>query len=84
MHPIALKVGNSIERGSCPTFVTPFSQEILEAPQLSKVKMPFVDLFDGTMDPDDHLDVYKAQMCVQDVDDATCCRYFLDTLKGIA
>ena len=46
--------------------------------------MPSVDLFDGTTDPDDHLDVYKAQMYVQDVDDVTCCRYFLATLKGIA
>jgi len=84
IHPTALKVGNSIERGSCPTFVTPFSREILEAPRLSKVKMPSVDLFDGTTYPDDHVDVYKAQIYVQDVDDATCCRYFPATLKGIA
>jgi len=28
-HPTALKVGNSIERVSCPTFITPFSREIL-------------------------------------------------------
>jgi len=84
VHPTALKVGNSIERGSYPTFVTPFSQEILEAPRLSKVKMPSIDLFDGTTDPDDPVDVYKAQMYVQDVDDRTCCRYFPATLKGIA
>ena len=83
-NPTTLKVGNSIERGSCPTFVTPFSREILEAPCLSKVKMPSVDLFDETTDPDDHVDVYKAQMYVQDVDDATCCRYVPATLKGIA
>jgi len=61
-----------------------FSREIFEAPRLRKVKMPSVDLFDGTTDPDDHIDVYKAQMYVQDVDDATCCRYFPATLKGIA
>ena len=29
--------------------------------------MPSVDLFDGTTDPDNHLDVYKAQMYIQDV-----------------
>ena len=51
---------------------------------MSKGKTPPVDLFDGTTDLDDHLDVYKAQMYVQDVDDATCCRYFPATLKGIA
>ena len=27
VHPIVLKVRNSIERGSCLTFVTPFSRE---------------------------------------------------------
>ena len=57
VRPTTLKVGNSLERGSCPTYVTPFSREILEAPRLNKVKMPSVDLFDGTTDPDDHLDV---------------------------
>ena len=64
MHPTVLKVGNSIERGSYPTFATPFSREILEAPHLSKVKMSSVDLFDGTTNPDDHLDVDKAQIYV--------------------
>jgi len=46
--------------------------------------MPSVDLFDRSTDPDDHLDVYKAQVCVQDVDDVMCCRYFPPTLKGIS
>jgi len=46
--------------------------------------MPSVELFDRTMDLNDHLDVYKAQMYVQDVDDATCIIYFPATLKGIA
>ena len=46
--------------------------------------MPSVELFDGITDPDDHLDVYKAQMYVQNLEDVMCCRYFLTTLKGIA
>ena len=46
--------------------------------------MPSIELFDGTTNPDDHLDVYKVQMYVQDVDDATCCLYFSVSLKGIA
>jgi len=79
-----LKIENSSERGSLPTFATPFSREILEAPRLSKVKMPSIELFDETTDLDDHLDVYKVQMYVQDMDDPTCCRYFPATLKGIA
>jgi len=35
--------------------------------------MPSVEPFDGTTYQDDHLDVYKAQMYLEDVDDATCC-----------
>jgi len=46
--------------------------------------MPTVDLHDRTTDPKEHLGVYKAQMYVQDVDDAANCRYFPATLKGVA
>jgi len=31
---------------------------------MNKVKMPSVELFDGTTDPNVHLDIYKAQMYV--------------------
>jgi len=84
IHPTVIRNENSSERGSLPTFSTPFNREILKAPRLNKVKMPSIELFDGTTDPDDHLDIYKAQMYAQDMDDATCCRYFPATLKGIA
>ena len=46
--------------------------------------MPTVDFYDGMTDPKEHLGVYKAQMYVQDVDDAAYCCYFLATLKGVA
>ena len=46
--------------------------------------MPTINSFDGITDLDDHLDVCKAHMYVQDIDDATYCSYFLATLKGIA
>jgi len=46
--------------------------------------MPTVELCDGTTDPGDHMGVYTAQMHVQDMDDATYCRYFLATFKGVA
>ena len=54
------------------------------APRITKVKMPTLDPFDETTDPDDHLSTYKHMMYVQGVDDATWCRYFPATLKGIA
>ena len=56
----------------------------MEAPHPNKVKMPFVEPFDGTTDPNDHLDVYRAQMYIQDVDDAMCFLYFPTTPRGIA
>ena len=62
--PPVLRVGGPPERGLLPTFATPFSWEIIEAAHCKKLKMPSVELFGGTMDPDNHLDVYKARMCV--------------------
>jgi len=45
--------------------------------------MPTIDPFDRTSNPADHLDIYKGNIYVQDVDDITCCIYFPPTLKGI-
>ena len=82
--PPVLRVGSSSRRGLLPTFATSFNWEIIEAPRSKKVKMPSIEPFDGTTDPDDHLDVYKAHMYVQDVDDTICYRYFPATLRGTA
>jgi len=65
-------------------FSAPFSAEIINAPCYGKVQMPTLDLYDGTADPKEHLGIYKAQMYVQDVDDAAYCRYFPTTLKRVA
>jgi len=46
--------------------------------------MTTVDLYDGTTNLERHLGVYKAQMYIQDVDDAAYCKNFLATLKGVA
>lgn len=46
--------------------------------------MSTVDLYDGNTDPEEHLGLYKAHMYVQDVDDATYCRYFPATLEEVA
>jgi len=81
--PPVLEVGGSSRRRLLPTFATPFSQEIMDVPRPKKVKMPSVEPFDGTTDFYDHLDVYKAQMYIQDVEDAIFCPYFPTTLRGI-
>jgi len=75
---------DSYRRVLLRTFATPFNREITENPRLKKVKIPFVEPFDGTTDPNDHWDVYKAQMYIQDVDDSICCWYFPTTQRGIA
>ena len=46
--------------------------------------MPTMGRYDGMTDPEEHLGVYKAQMHVQDVDNAKYCRYFPATLKEVA
>ena len=56
----------------------------MEAHCPKKVKISSIKAFDGTTDPDQRLDVYKVQMYVQDMNDATCCRCFPITSKGIA
>ena len=33
--------------------------------------------FDGAINPDDNVDIYKVQIYIQDVEAMTCCRYFL-------
>jgi len=33
------------------SFAPPFNQEIMEAPRPKKVKIPSLDLYDGTTDP---------------------------------
>jgi len=63
---------------------TPFSAEVINASRLEKVKMPTLELYDGTMGLKEHLVVYKTEMYIQDMDDAAYCRCFPATLKGLA
>jgi len=44
--------------------------------------MPTVELYDGTTDPEEHHWVYKAQMYVQDVDNAAYCSIFPGYLES--
>ena len=67
--------------GSVP-FNMPFNAEVINTPRLEKVKMPNLELYDGTADPEEHLVLYKAHTYVQDMDDAAYYRYFHTTLKG--
>ncbi|XP_059669077.1 uncharacterized protein LOC132314203 [Cornus florida] len=61
-----------------------FSPAVMSYPLLSKFKMPTLESFDGTWDPLDHLETYKALMYLQAVPDEIMCRAFPTTLKGWA
>ena len=55
----------------------------MEIPHRRNVRMPTIDSFDGTTNSNDHIDIYKAHIYIQNVDDASFYRYFPATLKGI-
>jgi len=59
----------------------PFNAEVINA-KLGEVNMPTLELYDGTTDLGEHLQGYKAQMYVQDVDDTPHCSNFPATVKG--
>ncbi|XP_059639659.1 uncharacterized protein LOC132282045 [Cornus florida] len=61
-----------------------FSPAVMSCPLPSKFKMPTLKSFDGTRDPLDHLETYKALMYLQAVLDEIMCRAFPTTLKGWA
>ena len=56
----------------------------MNTPRRDKVKVPTIEPFDGTTDPEEHMAAYAAQMNVQTGCGATWCRYFPTTLKGLA
>ncbi|XP_056688299.1 uncharacterized protein [Spinacia oleracea] len=63
---------------------TPFSEDIMNAPKEPKVKTPTIEAYDGTTDPHMHLVAYRHHMYVQGTNEATWCKYFPATLKGVA
>nr|KYP53992.1 hypothetical protein KK1_000157 [Cajanus cajan] len=43
-----------------------------------------LDKYDGTTDPDEHVDIFLTQVTLSTIDDAALCRIFLTSLKGRA
>ncbi|XP_056698362.1 uncharacterized protein [Spinacia oleracea] len=56
----------------------------MAAPKEPKVKASTMDAYDDTTDPDMHLLAYWHHMYVQGTNEATWCKYFPATLKGVA
>ncbi|XP_059446601.1 uncharacterized protein LOC132178164 [Corylus avellana] len=49
-----------------------------------KFKMPRVDKYDGSGDPSDHMESFRAHIILHDTPDEIACRAFPLTLKGVA
>ena len=43
-----------------------------------------MELYDGTMDPQDHLDSFRSRMCLDGVSNPVKCRAFPATLRKVA
>ena len=60
---------------------SPFFPEILSEPVSNRFKMPAIESFDGSVDPMDHIEGYRALMTLQGASDTLLCIAFLATLK---
>lgn len=65
-------------------YSTPLAEAIMNAPKDPKIKPPTIDAYDGTTDSDMHLLAYRHHMYVQGTNEATWCKYFPTTLKGVS
>ncbi|XP_020232147.1 uncharacterized protein LOC109812565 [Cajanus cajan] len=62
----------------------PFTSSIMQLPLLDNWKSLPIDKYDGTTDPDEHLDVFLTQVTLSTTDDAALCQIFPTSLKGRA
>jgi len=60
----------------------PFTHEIMKAQLPPNWEGLNIDLYDGTTDPDDHVNIYKTQMSLYTSDSSVLCRVFPTSLKG--
>ncbi|XP_068475113.1 uncharacterized protein [Phaseolus vulgaris] len=60
----------------------PFTDHIMDTPLPDKWKGFNRDRYDGTTDPDEHVDVYTTHMSLYTTDDAVLCRVFPTSPKG--
>ncbi|KAK4394080.1 hypothetical protein Sango_1878800 [Sesamum angolense] len=63
---------------------SPFATHILAEAIQSGIKIPSISEYDGTKDPQDHLDRFLAKADLIDISDAAYCKLFRTTLAGKA
>jgi hypothetical protein len=62
----------------------PFTNRVLNFPLPDKFKDPRVDKYDGSGDPFDHVEGFRAHLALHGTPDEIACRAFPLTLKGVA
>ncbi|GAB2216688.1 hypothetical protein Droror1_Dr00024465, partial [Drosera rotundifolia] len=62
----------------------PFAPGIHAVPFPHGLKMPYFDRYDGSTDPEDHVNTIEIRMQLYNVKDAIMCRAFPSTFKGAA
>ncbi|CAL8997657.1 unnamed protein product [Prunus brigantina] len=62
----------------------PYTQDLLQARVVGDSKAPKIPLYDGMIDPYDHLDNFRYAMEGRGANESTKCRLFPTTLKGPA
>ncbi|KAG4907321.1 hypothetical protein JHK86_055805 [Glycine max] len=60
----------------------PFIPDIMEATLLSNWKSLAIKKYDGTIDPDEHLDIYITQVRLYTIGSVVLCWVFPTSLKG--
>ncbi|GKV09317.1 hypothetical protein SLEP1_g20835 [Rubroshorea leprosula] len=63
---------------------TPLNLSITAEPYQEGFKIPHLETYDGSDDPDEHLHTYQAIMRIQNANDAMMCKVFPTTLKSTA
>ena len=76
---------NPSSKGKAVMILTssPFASWIVEA-KVPTVKIPAHITYDGTSDPKEHVSAYESHMYLNPLSEATWCKYFPTTLKGVA
>ncbi|GKU96129.1 hypothetical protein SLEP1_g9399 [Rubroshorea leprosula] len=62
----------------------PFNNNIIREPYPTGFRIPQLETYDGTKDPDDHLHAFYSCMQAQNASDALMCKIFPSTLRGNA
>ncbi|GAB2271785.1 hypothetical protein Dimus_038933 [Dionaea muscipula] len=72
------------QKGMSRRTIQPFTRNVLEDYCPNHVRLPSLDSYDGTEDPEDHLNHYEIRMSLQNFSDGMMCRAFPSTFKGAA